>query len=397
MFFVFWGTNIPFQSRGGEGVENMVESNIVNQLIFTVLFLLALLTIIPKIKTITSFLKEEKYFSIFLLWCLATIFWSDYSFISFKRYFQFVTVFLIILSIITYVDDFDEIIRLLNYILIPYIFVTVLSLVLVPKSFDSFGNFRGMTSSKNTLGQIALVCILLWGSLLDKGKLKDKIFYLILLVISILIAAISNSATVIITAFLIFIFNYLLKVNKEIEVFGFKKIILFTFILFFVFLISSVVIIFPDFINVFFGDMGKDVTFTGRTDIWMSILDNARSYILTGCGYQGFWVSGNPFLEEFYQENYWLPLQSHNGFIDILNELGIIGLILFILIIIKFFKTMSKLENNDFIMWLFIAVLILNLTESTIIRPRHPTGVMMMLAYLISQKKYQIYKYSNKN
>ena len=147
------------------------------------------------------------------------------------------------------------------------------------------------------------------------------------------------------------------------------------------------VIIYPDSLNIFFAEMGKDVTFTGRIDIWIGILHNAQSYILTGCGFQSFWVSGNPFLEEWYQIYYWLPLQSHNGFIDILNELGIIGLILFILIIIKFFKTISKLENISLFMWVFIAVLILNLTESTIIRPRHPTGVMLMLAYFVVQKK----------
>jgi O-antigen ligase len=385
IFFIFFGTDLPFQAKSGGGVEEIVESNIVNQLVFTSLFLLALVTLIPKYKYVITFIKSEKFFSLFFLWCAITILWSDYSFVAFKRYFQYLTIFLVILSILSYIENLEKISELVKYILITYLFVSLISLI-IPRAFDSFGNFKGIASSKNAFGQIAFVCAVLWGSLFSRGNLKGKTFYLLLLILSIALVILSRSMTMIAILMLVAILNYLLKINKEFEVLGFKKIFFFVLIIFFSAFILSIIILTPETLNIFFRDMGKDMTLTGRTEIWGDILNNAKSHIFWGCGYQSFWVSDNPFIEDWYQTHFWILMQSHNGYIDIINELGIVGAILFTFIIIKFLRVIGQLKNNGFYLWIFIATLILNLTESTIIRPQHPTGVMLMLAYLIAQK-----------
>jgi len=393
IFFVLYGTSIPFQARAGGGVEDMVESNVTNQIVFTGLFFLSLLTIIPKAKTIYSFLKEEKIFSIFILWCAATILWSDESSVSFKRFFQFITIILVIISAIAYTDDADELIDIFKYLLVPYVIISLITIAIIPRAIDQWGSFKGIAPSKNNFGQYILISILFFSHLFFKGGSREKLFYLILLVFSTLLIFGSRSATAVITFVVVFMLNIILFINKEFEAIGFRKFFFAIVMIFFVALASLAIVYSSEIINSFFGGMGKDLTLTGRTDIWASVLENARSHIVQGCGYQSFWISVNPFIEEFYETYYWIPLQSHSGYIDILNELGIIGLGLFVFWTVKFFKTALSLTDVSLLIWIFITALILNITESTIIRARNPTGVMMIFSYLVLQKKYFVAKY----
>lgn len=397
MFFVFFGTNLPFQTKSGGGIEEMVESNIINQIVFTILFFLALVTLIPKKNFLVSFIKEEKFFFIFIMWCAATIFWSDFALISLKRYFQFLTIVLVILSVIAYVNETSDLLKIIRYLLISYLIISIVTIVLIPGAIDQFGSFRGIAPSKNNFGQMIIICIILWGTLFSNGNLKEKVLYFSLLTISLALIFGSRSATSIIIVLFVLLLNILLKINKEFEFLGFGKFFFYLIIVFVIVLFSVIVVSFTDVLNEVFGGMGKDITLTGRTDIWIGVLENARSYIFIGCGYQSFWISENPFLDEWYQTYYWIPLQSHSGYIDIINELGVIGFTIFIFWIINFFKSIFQLKNVSFFIWIFISGLVLNLTESSIIRARNPFGVMMIFSYLVLQKKYNAFKHSDSN
>jgi O-antigen ligase len=80
-----------------------------------------------------------------------------------------------------------------------------------------------------------------------------------------------------------------------------------------------------------FGLMGKDMTLTGRTDLWPSLIAIWQDRPWLGFGYSGFWAGWDGPSEQIWQEFFWHPRHAHNGFLQILLELGIVGVTLFLI------------------------------------------------------------------
>src|ERR1700721_30572 len=68
--------------------------------------------------------------------------------------------------------------------------------------------------------------------------------------------------------------------------------------------------------------LGRDNTLTGRTEVWAAVLPEMERHALLGYGFGSFWTDARRLL-------YDIPT-SHNGYLDILLELGALGLALFI-------------------------------------------------------------------
>ena len=105
------------------------------------------------------------------------------------------------------------------------------------------------------------------------------------------------------------------------------------------------------------GKQGKDLTFTGRTYLWAYIVNIAQSHLWLGCGFQGFWVGIDPKLGLLYDVIGWVPNQAHNGYIDLLNETGLVGVLLFIILVINYYLNLGKLKKPFFWHWYFIGAL----------------------------------------
>ncbi|MBC2603332.1 O-antigen ligase family protein [Puniceicoccus vermicola] len=75
--------------------------------------------------------------------------------------------------------------------------------------------------------------------------------------------------------------------------------------------------------SAFFDATGRDESLSGRDELWNAVWIEAKKDILLGNGYGAFWTEGKG--RELVQT--WNPRQSHNTYLDILVDLGIIGLI----------------------------------------------------------------------
>lgn len=72
--------------------------------------------------------------------------------------------------------------------------------------------------------------------------------------------------------------------------------------------------------------LGRDLTLTGRTDIWITLMDFISQRPLLGYGYGAFWDLGsNPgnWVREMLE---WDAPTAHNGWIEVTLALGIVGL-----------------------------------------------------------------------
>ncbi len=75
-----------------------------------------------------------------------------------------------------------------------------------------------------------------------------------------------------------------------------------------------------------FGVLGRDATFTGRTDIWQASLNAVSERPVLGYGYREFW-DPNGDAQYFVSPNSegWQPNMAHNGFIEVALDIGIVG------------------------------------------------------------------------
>lgn len=74
-----------------------------------------------------------------------------------------------------------------------------------------------------------------------------------------------------------------------------------------------------------FKALGKDPTLTGRTDIWAALLRQSAKRPMTGYGYAVFWTLDSVPANWIRKETGWLVPTAHNGWLDILAQLGWVG------------------------------------------------------------------------
>ena len=135
----------------------------------------------------------------------------------------------------------------------------------------------------------------------------------------------SKSMTSILTFAVIVYLIALFAIDNKFRTLGIGRtfsvvvIVMSILVFFFVFYLNR------DMINSFLLSLGKDASFTGRTDLWSDVLHITKGNRLLGCGFGGFWVivPSNEILMHLYESYVWLPNQSHMGYLDIFIEVGI--------------------------------------------------------------------------
>jgi len=97
---------------------------------------------------------------------------------------------------------------------------------------------------------------------------------------------------------------------------------------------------------------GKDLTFSNRSEIWAAVVDHVRLRPLLGSGYSAYWSMGLPTPD---MESYavlvplkgFYPGSSHNGYLQVLNDLGAVGLICLLGYLIVYFRQSLRLYAID--------------------------------------------------
>ncbi|GAB4294718.1 MAG: O-antigen ligase family protein [Ignavibacteriaceae bacterium] len=388
LFFSIFGTALPFRPEA-TSVDDIGTSNIVNQVVYSTLFLTSVFALIPVRRKLLHFILKEKFISIFLIWCLISLLWSDYSFVSFKRLFQVYTYVLVTLAFLFHMEKEEELINAFKYILYPYIVISVIVCLVVPGAKDpDFHTWRGLTSQKNMLGQIALLSVIFCFIFYKYAdSLNSKVLSLIMMLFSIVLMFGSMSSTAILIFLILLGFGIIYSTDKIFHQIGLGRAVSTSIIGFIVLSLLSVYLFSPEVYKIIPQLFGKDETFSGRTDLWTYMFFEISKHPLIGAGYQSFWVVDNINLLILYEMFVWLPNQAHNGFIDILNELGLIGLLLLIAFIIVYFIRLIRLREKHYWKWFMIVAVISNFQESTLFRPGALLGIVVIITYLLLTEK----------
>lgn len=117
---------------------------------------------------------------------------------------------------------------------------------------------------------------------------------------------------------------------------------------------------------------GKDLTFSNRSEIWVIIKEHMQLAPLLGSGYGAYWIGpkpGSPSLV-FLTRMYFYPAESHNGYIEVANDLGFVGLMVLLGYLVFYVRqslALMKLDRGQAVLFLgiFFQQAILNLSGSS--------------------------------
>jgi O-antigen ligase len=134
--------------------------------------------------------------------------------------------------------------------------------------------------------------------------------------------------------------------------------------------------------------LGKSETFTGRTAIWELVLGESRFHNpLIGGGYGGFWVGRNSISGYVIVGDGLYPGQAHNGYIDVYNDLGILGLCLLAAMLALALARAGRLLAAGHVegrlhLAIILMCLFLNLGESTFLRGTQFMNIVFLASFV---------------
>ncbi len=112
---------------------------------------------------------------------------------------------------------------------------------------------------------------------------------------------------------------------------------------------------------------------TGRGDIWQIMWRTIENHPVLGVGYSSFWLGpGGP--SQFISDELMWPVPSaHNGYLEVINELGWVGFGLFVGLLVHHFARLVVLFRHEreiaaFHLGLLAIFLVSNFSESTALR-----------------------------
>jgi O-antigen ligase len=239
-------------------------------------------------------------------------------------------------------------------------------------SVELAGAWHGLATQKNGFGSIAGITLLLW---LHAGLTRESRRWWVLLgmVLAFLCLIESRSSTSLMaTAFAAFFMLLLLRSPDALR--PYMPFIVGSFAVALILYSLAMLQLIPG-LSLVLGPMmaltGKDATFTGRTDIWQIITAHISKEPLLGSGYGAYWIGVDPRSPsyEMREKLYFYPTEAHNGYLDVTNDLGILGAVCLLLFLIVFLRQSVRLMTVDrgqaaLYLSLFFEQMIANLSES---------------------------------
>lgn len=116
---------------------------------------------------------------------------------------------------------------------------------------------------------------------------------------------------------------------------------------------------------------GKDTTFSARTVIWNVVKEHIQGAPYLGTGYGAYWLGTSPTSPSyiFVPMMHFYPFEAHNGYLDIVNDLGYVGLICLLAFLFWFIRQALQLMRIDrtqasLYLALLFQEMVINMSES---------------------------------
>lgn len=233
------------------------------------------------------------------------------------------------------------------------------------------GSWRGITYQKNSLGQVATVGMILWTYRLLTRRNSWKACMLgIGLSVFMVIKSRSNTSLVAATVSCVMMYVIL---RPTLRLSAAARQLIFVAVAVAIPLVGYLAVATEALqpIGEFFG---KGVTFTGRADIWRELFVEIARHPVLGIGFSAFWGGESSLAAPIIQKLGWAVPGAHNGYLDIINELGLVGFALFCVFLLLHTRALGQLSRFDrprfaLLAGLFLYLVLVDFSESGWYRP----------------------------
>jgi O-antigen ligase len=356
----------------GSGAGAVEEGSSLDAIVYTSLIVSGAYVLSRRNVNLGQVIEDNKWLVFFILYCFIAIAWSEFPIISLKRWVKVIGHPIMVLIVFTEPDmkeSFATMMKRCAYVVFP---VSILWMKYYPelgKQPNEWGvsNNCGIAEGKNELGSLGLIfgLFVVWYGLQllrsDKSEYRKRELQLTAglawLIAYCLHKAHSGTSVI---AFLIcvalMIALGLRFVNKR---------MIGLYIVAAIAVLGVAQLTFDIYGNVVEAS-GHGLTMEGRARLWQYLLQNDDSPIF-GTGFESFWLGSRS--QKIWEEFRWQPTQAHNGYVEIYINLGIVGLMILLGLILITFRKCRRDLLTDF-QWgrlticYLIAIVLHNWTEA---------------------------------
>jgi O-antigen ligase len=129
--------------------------------------------------------------------------------------------------------------------------------------------------------------------------------------------------------------------------------------------------------------IGADSSFTGRTGIWNAVLQDVRVHAWFGYGFDGFWLGIDSRAIDVMRAVGFMPPHAHDGYLDLLLNLGLIGAAVFVLAIAVIARNGWRSLHRQtgtarmFPLVFLVLFLLYNISESSLVSKQSLTWLVL--------------------
>jgi len=392
---VFWlgvgasrSVSVWLGASGPVAADEYLDGSPFDRALLTGVLIAALSVVIYRGQRTVEILKKNAPLVVFFLYCAASVFWSDFPIVAFKRWTKVLGNVVMVLVVLTEADPGYALRRFLSwtaYLLIP---ASVLMIKYYPelgRSYDRWEGtayYSGVTTDKNVMGCTCLVLglgiVARFVEALREASPDRKMRLLCMgtvLGMNMWLFHMINSATslgcFIVGSTLVVVLGLSRRPRPWMAHAMIAGLIV----------VGTISYVFPTAFAFIVESAGRKTNLTGRTDLWADLL-GLRVNPWLGAGFESFFLG--PRLEYLWGKYWWHPNEAHNGFLETYLTLGILGLsLLGILIFTGYRNCMQLYRRNPRAGGLHLAFLVIapiyNLTEAAF-KIMNPVWILFLLA-----------------
>ena len=130
--------------------------------------------------------------------------------------------------------------------------------------------------------------------------------------------------------------------------------------------------------------LGRSGTLSGRTEIWDAVLRQVTERPLVGYGWGGVWGSPTGPTREIWREVRFEAFYAHNGYLDLLLQVGVVGLVLFLLLVGRALVALWRARTAPAASWGVLVLLTGALTALSESSPFTGSSALLLLALAVA-------------
>jgi len=329
---------------GEHGVEFEEQGLWFAQLLWAILFAAIIFIARKRFREVGRLAWDNKPFVLLLGWTCVSVIWSIDQQVTLRHFAALLaSSFFGIYLALRY--DLPGQLRLLSISLGIVIASSIVACVLFPdyaidKTIVEEPAWQGVVSHKNALGKLAILAILILTLYLLKRRRRVIVLTgIVLLSVLVLLTTSKTALVYLVGGAVAFPFVRAFQRNPARR----KRVVLFALSLFGC-LIGYIILNWENFVEA----LGKDPMLTGRFALWALSLTWIAQRPLTGYGYDAFWSSYyGPAADVRAAVNWLLAPHAHNGLINLLLDLGLVGVSFFGLTFVVAYWRALKLSKTS--------------------------------------------------